>query len=264
MELVGGLLALLLGIFLIGIALTIVKFTLTAIFNAIIALGGFLLVSGLVFYALNPLLERTVNLSQGELWTIANTLGVGLVCLLFLTQRKGIMRKYGLLAIALTFLMTTLPLWFLYETSNPGIQNLQTSLGITPLSSTTLTLYAVFVPYWISINLATFVFYALDKQIAIIFPKDQKADSELPFIQKIGRSVSRTLPFIRPSRIPEKILHWHSYFGGSFGASLARNRNYLNHKSSKEPFGSIFRRTVWMQIAGLVAIFFVTRVQMAA
>jgi uncharacterized membrane protein YsdA (DUF1294 family) len=256
MEIIIGIAGLILVFLLLGIAIAIVKFTISVVVKFVVTLIGFSLISSAVFYVLDPILSRTVNLSQNGLWLLALALSAGLLLRAW-TDRDINFRKYGTLAIALNFLMSTLPLWIMYETSHEGIRDLQAELGIEPVESTSISLHAIVIPYWISINLSTFIFYALDKQIAIIFPKDSKLDEELDFIQTMGRKASDMMPFIRPSRIPERILHWHSYLGGSFGAYIARN--FLRHKSSKEPFSSIFRRTIWIQILFLGAVFLINK-----
>lgn len=103
-------------------------------------------------------------------------------------------------------------------------------LAMLQLNSNSISLLVAFL---LSINFSTILFYGSDKSIAIL------------------NNVFPVLP-----RVPEAILHWHSYLLGTPSALLSQK--IFCHKCSKPSFQSIFRKTLNLQLFLLFsAIFYV-------
>jgi hypothetical protein len=75
--------------------------------------------------------------------------------------------------------------------------------------------------------------------------------------QRLARWFENFAPWIKPPRVPEWILHWHSICGGSLGAAIAQY--FFNHKTSKQTFRVVYLKTVGIQITILVTLFFVNQ-----
>lgn len=253
MELISSIFIILAALFLLALTFLVIKFAVFFVVKIVTSVAVFWLVSTAVFYALSPVLNQNIVFDRHHLWLGALMIGT-IAIIAVRAQHVRSFRQYGTIAVVTNFLMVTLPIWLFYESTLEQVTFLQNVLKIEPLASPTIGANGIFFSYWLSINLSTFLFYGWDKQIALIFPKESKTDEELGIVQTFGRNVAHLAPFIRPPRVPERVLHWHSFCGGSLGAFIAQK--FFRHKSTKESFRAIYHRTVLIQIFFLVAVFF--------
>ncbi|NJO98939.1 MAG: DUF1294 domain-containing protein [Pleurocapsa sp. CRU_1_2] len=71
-------------------------------------------------------------------------------------------------------------------------------------------------------------------------------------VAKTARWFEKSAPWIKPPRVPEWILHWHSIFGGSIGGFFGQR--FFRHKTKSEKFRPVFLRTIVIQVILLIVI----------
>jgi uncharacterized membrane protein YsdA (DUF1294 family) len=210
----------------------------------------FVLISAVVLFFVTPLLKYLV---LAKSYWLLLSLVVSIVIMIASFMQCDINVKiYGSVAVVMNFLISFVLFYLLYGTYFKQINDIQKAMGVELSKSLTISGDWVFTSYYISISLSTFLFYGWDKKISEIFPKDDKPYEKLDSIQKFGHRIATEMPFLKPPRVPEKVLHWHSYCGGSVGAFIAQD--FFRHKSSKEPFKSRYTMTVVAQIFSLISI----------
>ena len=125
-------------------------------------------------------------------------------------------------------------------------------------NSSKIDSFTVFSIYLNSLNISTFFLYGYDKFRAWIFPKSTGINGIVSppplnhWSQKLARWFQNFAPWIKPPRVPEWILHWHTIFGGTIGAFFAQR--YFRHKTSSQKFQPVFRKALIIQIILLIVI----------
>ena len=241
------------AIFLVTVAVSIVfklvKFTtisiskivqLVFILAAIVVLS--LIISGLLFEPFYYGISAGTNPSSDGTASMV-VFGIVLAVLVLLFGRTPPFKVYGILFIAFNISITVLSALLIYDNSY----------------FSSIDSVDIFSIYLVFINIFTFFVYGYDKFIAWIFSKSPTVNglfsspSRKHPSPKLGRWFEKCIPGIKPQRVPEWILHWHSIFGGSIGAFFGQR--FFNHKTKNEKFQPVFIRAIAIQIVLLIGIF---------
>ncbi|MFB2875867.1 DUF1294 domain-containing protein [Floridanema aerugineum] len=211
----------------------------------------------LIWFVFYPLLKNHFNwlaFSISQLFIVITLTGIVALFLVIVFGRSSSFKQYGALAAIVNTLipiLVNLSIYHIdYKHRTPSLTEPKLDFFFALF---TLSVYLTF------INISTYLFYGYDKFRAWIFPKHENyGDPELPPLnhwgQKLARWVERFAPWVKTSRVPEWVLHWHSICGGTLGAFLGQK--YFRHKTSKSSFQLVYRITALTQIVLLVATFF--------
>lgn len=250
------------GIFLticaIAILLRLLKFTVISVAKIIylsltlLAIAFLsLLVSAFVF---EPLYYEVFWQSSTNSDSISGFLTFGFVIslIVMVLGRSLPFKIYGILSVATNVGMVSAIALLMAENNSYAVSNSKFA------SSSTVDSFTIFTIYLVTLNLLTFFLYGYDKFRAWIFPKSVTIGgitSNAPlnhWSQKLARWFEKFAPWIKPPRVPEWILHWHSIFGGSIGAFFGQR--FFRHKTKSQKFRPVFLRTIVIQIILLTVI----------
>ena len=161
-------------------------------------------------------------------------------------------RLYGILAVIINISVIFFVMLIVFGTDGYEV------LNVSLTNASEIDSFTVFSIYLNSLNISTFFLYGYDKFRAWIFPKstiEYGVISPPPvdhWSQKLARWFETFAPWIKPPRVPEWILHWHSIFGGSIGAFFGQR--FFRHKTKSKKFRPVFLKTVVVQILLLILI----------
>lgn len=179
-------------------------------------------------------------------------LGVAIAIIVLLFGKSLPFKIYGLLSIAINTISVVSISLLMYETNS----NLTSVNTATYSSINSLSIFSI---YLTSINLVTFFLYGYDKFRAWIFPKPTISNgfgyppSVNHWSQKLAGWFAKHIPWIKPPRVPEWILHWHLIFGGTIGAIFGQR--FFNHKTKSKKFQPVFCKVIAIQVILSIVIF---------
>lgn len=248
------------------IALQVGAFTLTAFVSGCVQGGRLLMclifmmftVYAISLFIFDPLLSRLLNeeiIKDSNPNVFIFSAAFLALALVLLLGKSSPFKLYGSLSVAVNTLLMTFMIYSLYSNGSQNTQSTNEKL-VTLTATDSMMLYLA------SINLSAFLFFGYDKFRAWIFPKatvDWDGEVQLPSLnhwsQKLARWLERLAPWVKPPRVPEWILHWHSILGGTIGAAFGQL--FFHHKISSVKFQPVYRKTFVIQALLIAIVIFI-------